>query len=202
MRKLRNTLLALGALFPVACLGQDADGRKCPAPGTPITAKLSSPISTKTSKKNTPIAAQVIDPPPFVNTILEGTITDVKPAHKNTKAQITFAFHKLSLGDGKFCQLGLDLERVQNSKGQIDADEKGQVVGKRSKKKQVAGTLIGGGLGAVIGAIAGGGAGAAAGGAAGAAAGFVLAHTLTTSGSDVDFDPGSNFYLRVSGRAQ
>ena len=33
-------------------------------------------------------------------------------------------------------------------------------------------------------------------------AGFLLALTLTTSGSDLQFDPGSEFYLQVSGRSR
>jgi outer membrane lipoprotein SlyB len=110
------------------------------------------------------------------------------------------AFETITAG-GKTYPMTADLkEIVANSKGVKQVDEEGQVIGVKSNKKKIAGTLAGEGIGAVVGGLAGGGKGAAAGGAAGAVTGYLLSVTFSANGSNIEFAPGSEFLLVTSDR--
>jgi hypothetical protein len=166
---------------------------------TEFVVRLNSPISTKGSQKGDAFSAQVLSPAQYSAGIVEGHIRDVKIAKKRDKANISFTFETLSL-NGQTYMIKADLKEVSNSKGVKRVDEEGRAIGTSSKKKKVAGALVGAGLGAAIGALAGGASGAAAGGAIGAGAGLLLAVGLTTSGANVEFAPGSQFTLAMSDR--
>jgi len=106
-------------------------------------------------------------------------------------------FDSLSFG-GRTLSVAAVLEDVSNSKGVKNVDEEGRVIGKTSNKKRV-GSVIGGALtGALIGAMSAGGVGAAVGAGAGAGAGLAVGLTMTTTGSQIEFRPGSIFTLKIS----
>jgi len=120
-------------------------------------------------------------------------------AKRRDKAEIYFAFETLTL-QGKAYPIRADLQAVANSKGLKGVDDEGRAIGQSSKKKQVGGTLAGTAIGATVGGLLGGGRGVAEGAALGAAAGFLIAVQFTTSGSDIEFWPGSVFTLVVADR--
>jgi outer membrane lipoprotein SlyB len=83
-----------------------------------------------------------------------------------------------------------------------NVDEGGRAIGTSSSKKKLGGAAIGAGVGGILGGALGGGTGAAIGAGAGAGAGLLFAVKFTTSGTDMEFAPGSQFVLDVSDRPQ
>jgi hypothetical protein len=165
----------------------------------PMTAKLLSPISTKTSQQGDKFAAQVLAPDHFKDAVVEGHINSIKTAKKRDKAEISFAFETLT-SQARTYPIQADLKEVSNSQGVKNVDEEGRAIGKSSHKKALQSVLVGSAVGGVLGAAMGGGKGAAAGAGAGAAAGLLFAIKFTTSGSDMEFAPGSQFTMLVSDR--
>jgi hypothetical protein len=166
--------------------------------------KLTSPISTNTSSPGDTFAALVEAPSEYEGAVFVGTITKLKKPKKGIgkgKAEIAFQFEALT-ARGNTYPVKADLKDVTNSKGVKSVDEEGQVIGKTSNKKRVGAAAVGAGLGVLIGALAGGAQGAAAGGAAGLAAGIAIGLKMTTTGSQLEFLPGSHFTLDVSDRTR
>ena len=159
---------------------------------------LLSPISTKSSKEGDTFSAKVTSPSAYEG-IIEGRIAKMKIAKRRDKAEILFAFETLTL-QGKTYPVRADLQAVANSKGLKGVDEEGRAIGQSSRKKRVGGTLVGTAVGGTLGGLLGGGRGAVEGAALGAGTGFLIAVQFTTSGSDIEFWPGSVFTLVVSDR--
>lgn len=166
-----------------------------------MTVKLLSPISTKTSQKGDQFSAQVITPEKYQGTALEGKVQSVTRAHGSEKAEISFAFETITVG-GVTHPIQAELKDVTNSHGVKNVDEEGRAIGTSSSKKKVAGAAIGAGVGGILGGALGGARGAAIGAGAGAGAGLLFAIKFTTSGTDMEFAPGSQFVLDVSDRGQ
>jgi uncharacterized protein YcfJ len=133
--------------------------------------------------------------------VIEGHINAIKKPKKRDKAEVSFAFETITLR-GVTYSIQADLKEVANSQGVKNVDEEGRVIGKSSKKKAMESALVGSALGALLGAAMNGGKGAAAGAGVGAAAGLLVGITFTTSGSDMEFAPGSQFTLVASDRSQ
>jgi hypothetical protein len=108
-----------------------------------------------------------------------------------------FAFDTLTF-NGRTAPISAVLKEVFNSKGVKDVDEEGRVIGKSSNKKRTEAALGGALVGALVGGLRGGGGGAAAGAAIGAGAGLAVGITLTATGTDIEFRPGSHFSIEVS----
>lgn len=193
--------LVLGIPLALRCEAHPLPQQGSVLHGGVFVVKLLSPISTKTSRRGDTFSAQVMSPAEYEGAIFEGRINKVRAARKRRKAEISFAFQTITF-KGRTIPVQADLKNVANSKGVKDVDDEGHVIGKSSKKKEVAGALIGSGLGALIGGLAAGGKGAAAGAAIGAGAGLIVAIGFTTSGSDIEFAPGSTFTLNVSQRTR
>jgi hypothetical protein len=164
-----------------------------------VVVQILSPISTKLSKKNDTFTAAILSPESLRQGQIEGVITESKPAHRNSLAELAFSFSKLTIRD-KTYRIKADLEEVTNSNGAKGVDEEGHIVGSTSKKKKAGAAVAGGVLGGVIGGLAGGGTGAAVGMAAGAAAGWLVVTHVTTSGSNVVFAKDTKLRLVVSDR--
>ncbi|WP_263352912.1 hypothetical protein [Acidicapsa acidisoli] len=196
------TFLLSGAQLAVAQNTQQ------PRVGSPLglkdfemTVRLLSPISTKTSHKGDKFSAQVLTPNGFRNAVIEGHINSVKRAAKQDKAEISFAFETITLS-GVAHFIRADLKEVSNSSGVKNVDEEGRAIGKSSKKKAIESAAVASAAGGILGAVLGGGRGAAIGSTTGAVAGLLFAIKFTTSGSDMEFAPGSQFVLDVSDRQQ
>jgi hypothetical protein len=191
-------VLATGVL----CWGQTATPVEVPGFGfkkTPLVVKLVSPITTKTNKVGDAFTATVEDAR-FPGAIIEGRITKlVKPEAGvgKEKPQVEFQFDKFTFNN-QTAKVLTDVKGVSNSKGVKNVDEEGVAVGYTSNAKRILGGALGSGVGALIGSRIAGGVGAAAGAAVGGAAGLAIAVTMTTTGKDIDFQPGSQFTLEVS----
>jgi hypothetical protein len=196
----------IGLVACVAMLSGNAAGQsQQPGAGLKkvrVVAKLLSPISTKTSNQGDMFTALVEEPPQYQGATLEGKITKLVKPKKGVgkeKSSIVFEFDSFTM-NGNTSNVAAELKDVANSHGVKSVDEEGRVIGRTSNAKRAAAALGGAGLGALIGGLAGGGRGAAAGSAVGLAAGLAIGLTMTTTGSDIEFMPGSHFTLEVSDR--
>lgn len=127
-------------------------------------------------------------------------MTKVKRPEKGVgkgQAELHFQFESLTLGN-RTEKIAADLREIENSQGVKGVDDEGHVIGKTSNKKRIGSMAGGAALGALIGGLKGGAAGAAIGAAAGAAAGLVVGLSLTTTGSQIELQPGSLLTLTVS----
>ena len=172
---------------------------------TSFSVKLLSPISTHSSKKGDQFTALVEAPQLYAGSIMEGTIKELsrpKPGLHGGRAQVTFEFTSLTpRGMAAPIPISADVQGISNSKGVQNVDEEGRVLGRTSNKKRALGALVGAAAGAGLGAAAGGGSGAAIGAAAGAGLGLLIAVKYTSSGSDLDLQPGAHLRLAVSDRS-
>lgn len=169
-----------------------------------FTVRLLSPISTNTSSEGDMFTAVVEEPAEYRAAIFEGRITKLKKSKKGLgkgKAEIAFQFDAITF-NGKTTLVDADLTEVANSKGVKSVDEEGQVIGKTSNKKRIIASAVGAGAGAVVGGILGGGKGAALGSMIGLGAGTAVGLTMTTTGANLEFLPGSTFTLDVSDPAR
>ena len=162
--------------------------------------KLLSPLSTRTAQPGYAFTALVEQPSQFQGAVIEGRIKTLKRAKKGVgkgKAEIEFQFDRLTF-QGQTSAVQANLTNVENSQGVRKVDEEGRAIGVSSNKKRVLSIVAGSTVGAVIGGVTGGPAGAITGGAAGAALGLAIGLRMTTTGSDIEFKPGSIFTLSVS----
>lgn len=163
-------------------------------------AKTLSPLSASANQKGDLFTLEVLEPAEYKGNMIEGEVIKAKASGKvKGKSELAFKFRTLVQGDRQI-PIEADLAGVSNSKGVQDVDEEGHVIGKSSKKRDVATTAVTTGLGALIGGLAGGGSGAAKGAAIGAAIGLTIA--FSTRGEDIQFAPGSVFELRVTSQAE
>jgi hypothetical protein len=197
-------LLFLPLLFVVANAPAPAQVQPLGLEHAAFIVKLTAPISTNTSNPGDTFAALVESPSEYQGAVFVGRITKLKKPKKGVgkgKAEIAFQFEALTVNGNTYPVIA-DLTDVTNSKGVKAVDEEGQVVGKTSNKKRVGVAAVGAGIGALIGAAAGGAKGAAAGGAVGLGAGIAIGLRMTTTGSQLEFLPGSHFTLEVSDRTR
>jgi len=169
---------------------------------TLVTAKLTAPISTKTSRQGDRITAIVETPRELESAVLEGQVTKVKAPQRGLgkgKPEIVFQFDTIT-SKGTSSLVSANLTGVTNSKGISNVDEEGRAIGRTSNAKRALMTLLGAGAGAAIGGAAGGASGAAKGAAIGGAAGLLISVTMTAAGSDVELFPGSHLALDLAPR--
>jgi hypothetical protein len=159
--------------------------------------KTLSALRASQNQKGDTFTLQVLEPAEYKDAVIEAEVVKAKASGKvKGKSELMFKFNNLILADQRQIPIEADLAAVTNSKGVENVDEEGHVIGKSSKKKDVATTAVATGLGALIGGLAGGGSGAAKGAAIGAAIGLTIA--FSTRGPDIEFAPGSVFELRVT----
>jgi hypothetical protein len=209
LMKLLRIIAVTVALVMGPCLESLAQNQQLPQTvqpnllkNTKFVVKLLSPISTKTSQQSDTFTTSVEMPPEYTGAVFEGKITKLKKPKKGVgqgKPEIVFHFESITF-QGRTTPVTADVTDVSNSKGVQSVDEEGQVIAKTSNKKRAAAAAAGAGLGALVGGLRGGTSGAAIGAAAGAGAGLIIGMTMTTTGSDMEFLPGSRFTLNVSGR--
>lgn len=159
--------------------------------------KTRSYLSASGSKKGDPFEVEVLSPDHFRGSTIRAEVSKAKASGKvKGKSELNFSFEELVLSDGRTIPITAELKGVRNSRGVAEIDEEGHVIGKSSKKKDLAKTALLSGLGALVGGLAGGKSGAAKGAAIGAAVGLTI--VFTTRGEDIKFAPGSVFTLSVS----
>jgi hypothetical protein len=166
-----------------------------------MTVELLSPLTTKTARPGDAFLVNVTSPDQLADAKIEGDIKSMVKAERGIgkgKPHIELEFSTLTM-NGRSCRLTADLQEVRNSKGVAHVDDEGSAIGHTSNKKRIAGTLGGALLGSLVGYAASGGSGAATGAAVGGMAGLLLTSKLTTTGTDITFQPKSVFILQASG---
>lgn len=163
---------------------------------TEIRIKMTSAVSTRTSKAGDTIAGVVVSPDQFKGATVEGEIKEAKSSGKiNKQSTLNFGFKSLVVG-GKALPIEAQVKSMVNSKGKENVDEEGRIIEKKGNTGKVA--LMTGG-GAILGGILGGAKGAAIGAGAGAAAGLIFV-SVGVKGPEIHFNPGSEFVLTVRER--
>jgi len=205
-----RTLVAFLLLFALESVGAQQSAQTQSEPegfglqNASFVVRLLSPISTKTSSEGDMFTALVEQPAEYQGAVFEGKITRLKKPKKGVgkgKAEIVFQFESVTFR-GKTVPVTADLKDVVNSKGVKGVDEEGQVIGRTSNKKRIGAALAASGIGALLGGLAGGAKGAATGAAIGAGVGVAIGLTMTTTGAELEFLPGSLFTLEVSDRTR
>jgi hypothetical protein len=153
--------------------------------------QLLQPISTDHSHNGDVFSSGVLLPDNLKGALVEGKVTKVTPARRRRKAEIQFAFYALVIQNQNYA-LVAELEGVTNSRGVKDVDEEGQVIGKTSRKKtafEIAACTAGA---ATCWKLSGSPACLLI-----AAACYGITQTVVTNGSNVEFQPGCQFTIRV-----
>jgi hypothetical protein len=163
--------------------------------------KLTSPISTATSKAGDQFTALVVEPAEYRDSVVEGHVRKVEPAQnmENPKSHIVFGFETLTVGD-KTYKIEADLKEVANSHGVAKVDEEGQAIAQGNGGKRAMATMGGAGIGAFAGGMLGGGLGSLAGGMIGGSLGYVIALDVTASSKNIEFYPGSQFTVEMTSK--
>lgn len=199
MRKMLSVLILVLAFAPLS-MGLDQDAVPT-IKDESFLAKVLTPLSASANKKGDKFTLQVVEPAAFAGAMMEAEVVKAKAAGKvSGKSELLFSFNTLTPKNGATIPIVADLKEVSNSKGAANVDDEGHVIGKSSAKKDVARTAALGGIGAAIGGIAGGASGAAKGAAIGVAVGLTI--SFSTRGPDIKFEPGSQFRLVVSSKAE
>jgi hypothetical protein len=186
MRKIALLAVIAGFAFPVH--GQEIQ------PNTEFHVKLLSPVSTETNRKGDKITAQIVSPPAFAGSQMEGTVKESKSGAKlKGTSVLSFAFTTIVKGETQI-PVSADVKGLANSQGKANVDEEGRVLEKKSQVAK-AGALTG--AGALIGALAGGVKGAAIGAGAGVVAAVVMIE-VAVKAPNLSFASGSEFTLSVS----
>ncbi len=127
---MNSLLLALVAAFGWSCaLGADAPPTPSPvaAQSSFVWAKLTTSLSTTSSKRGDPVTALVMGPgEALLGATLEGTVDRAE------RATLSFTFHQLRLYNGKTYAVQSRLISVVNSKGVAGQDDLGQRVGENA----------------------------------------------------------------------
>ena len=145
-------------------------------PGTRFVATLDRDLSTERTREGEAFTMTVQAPAEFAGATVEGRVTRVTPAGRVAgRSEMSFAFERLRLRDGRTVPLAGTVEGVRGAGGEdvrVDAETGGSVEEEDSQGRRTAQRVaIGAAVGAIIGAISGGGRGAIIGAAVGAGAG-------------------------------
>ncbi|PYS93828.1 MAG: hypothetical protein DMF64_03425 [Acidobacteria bacterium] len=166
---------------------------------TDLRVELQTRLSTDVSQHGDRFDARVVGPAQLVGAIVSGRVSRVRrPGKVKGTAELQLDIEQIRLPDGRFANLNAQVVEVsrRTNTGVGDVDPEGGVRGGDKTKDDVTKVGAGAGIGAVIGAIAGGGRGAAIGAVIGAGVG--TAGVLTSRGSDIRLEPGTELVLRTS----
>ena len=172
------------------------------APGTRFVGTLNEDLSTDHTREGDPFTLTVRAPAEFAGATVEGRVARVQPAGRVTgRSEMTFAFERLRLRDGRTVPLSATVEGVRADREdvRVDVEAGGSVEEDDSQSQRTAQRVaIGAAVGAIIGAISGGGKGAVIGAAVGAGAG---AGSVYAQGRDhLELPRGTEFTLVASAR--
>ncbi|HEV2764099.1 MAG TPA: YMGG-like glycine zipper-containing protein [Pyrinomonadaceae bacterium] len=173
------------------------------APGTRFVATLDRDLSTEYAREGDPFTMTVSAPSEFAGATVEGRVTRVNAAGRvSGRSELSFAFERLRLRDGRTVPLSATVEGVRGEGGEdvrVDAETGGSVEEEDSQGRRTAERVaIGAAVGALIGALAGGGRGAVIGAAVGAGAG---AGSVYVQGRDhLELPRGTEFTFVASAR--
>jgi hypothetical protein len=173
--------VALAATCSVAALAQSSD--VITKKGALIEAKVTTPISSKTSQSGDPFSLQITDSlfhhhPELKGAVVDGHLENVTPASATHKATLSLIFDDITFGDGGKEPISVVVNKLS------------QVEPKTHHIRDI-GIIVGG---AVAGHIVSKKTGHGGGTLAGAAAGFALVSSLK---SDIVIKPGTIIQLKL-----
>jgi hypothetical protein len=160
--------------------------------GTVLTARLNTPLGSRTSRQGDRFTVTVSGPGPYSGAVLDGMVARVGTG--GGRNELIFDFDRIRMRDGRTADFEGVLTYARTPEGRvIQVDREGDVHAGASRTGQtVTGGAVGATIGAIIGAIANGGKGAAIGAAIGAGAGAGTAYAV---GSDLDLPRGTEFQI-------
>lgn len=158
--------------------------------------ELMNRVGTETSRKGDLVSARIVSPSGFQGSVLEGKISEVKSGAKSGGESVLDIDFDILRHNNTVVPVNSQIKSVGNSKGQVNIDEEGRVVGRAgNSSKRSSGT---GGLGRALGGITGGRA-ARIGAAVDTAASVLF--RVSSDAPNLRFDPGSKFTLTASARS-
>jgi outer membrane protein OmpA-like peptidoglycan-associated protein len=158
--------------------------------------ELMNRVGTETNRKGDLVSARVVSPSGFQGSVVEGKITESKSGAKSGGESVLDIDFDILRHNNTVIPINSKIKSVGNSKGQVNVDEDGRVIGRAGESnKRSSGT---GGLGRALGGITGGRA-ARIGAAVDTPASVVL--RVSADAPNLRFDPGSKFVLTASSRS-
>lgn len=152
-------------------------------------------VGTETSRKGDLVSARIVSPAGFKGSVVEGKITEsISGARSRGESVLGIDFDILRHNDS-VTPINSRIKSVGNSKGQVNVDEEGRVIGRSGSSNRQSG---GSDLGRAIGGIAGGR--AARVGAAVDRVAAAVSH-VSSDAPNLRFDAGSKFFLMASSRS-
>ncbi len=154
--------------------------------------ELMNRISTETSRKGDLVSARISSPAGFKGSIVEGKVAESTSGAKSRGQSVLDIQFDTLRHNNAVTPIKARIKSVANSKGQVNVDEDGRVIGRSDGSKQQARTP---GLGRALGGF-GGGRVARVGAAVDDTAAALL--RLSSEAPSLRFDPGSKFVLTAS----
>ncbi|HWP42671.1 MAG TPA: hypothetical protein VNO14_05510 [Blastocatellia bacterium] len=163
---------------------------------TEMRIQLTSPIDTMNNRPGDRFTAIVLMPAAYEGATIEGHIARLEKSGKVTgRTELSLAFDRITLKDGRQGPFSAQLERVIESETVKEVDQEGNVrSGSRSKDSQVRGGA-GAAAGAILGGILGGVKGAVLGAVIGGAAG--VGTVYIEGNKNLVLDPGTEMVIRT-----
>ncbi|MDM7994911.1 MAG: OmpA family protein [Acidobacteriota bacterium] len=157
--------------------------------------ELMNRVGTETSRKGDLVSARIIAPASFQGNMLEGKITESISGAKVRGDSILDIDFDMMRHANMVTPLSSRIKSVSNSKGNVNVDEEGRIVGRAGNSNQSSRTS---GLGRALGGLAGNRA-ARVGNAVDNAASALF--RVSSDAPNLRFDPGSKFVLMASSRS-
>jgi outer membrane protein OmpA-like peptidoglycan-associated protein len=158
--------------------------------------ELMNRVGTETNRKGDMVSARVVSPAGFKGSVLEGKIAESKSGAKSGGESVLDIDFDVLRHNNDAIPINSKIKSIGNSKGQLNIDEDGRIVGRAGdSNKKSSGS---GGLGRAFGGITGGRA-ARVGAAVDTAASVLF--RVSSDAPNLRFDPGSKFVLTASSRS-
>lgn len=161
---------------------------------TRMTARLDTPLSTRTARDRDRFSMTVTSPGQFAGAVIEGTVIGERSGVVSGRATMGLNFETIRMTDNRTYQFAGLVEQVREPNGDlVTVDNEGTARDSSQTARTATRAGIGAVIGAIIGAIADGGSGAAIGAGIGAGAG---AGTVILQGRDnLELDAGTVFSI-------
>jgi OmpA-OmpF porin, OOP family len=158
--------------------------------------ELMNRVGTETNRKGDLVSARVVSPAGFQGSVFEGKVTESKSGAKSGGESVLDIDFDILRHSNNVIPINSKIKSVGNSKGQVNVDEDGRVVGRVGDSNKKSSGM--GGLGRAFGNITGGRA-ARIGSAVDTAASALF--RVSSAAPNLRFDAGSKFTLTASARS-
>lgn len=165
---------------------------------TRVTARLTTPVSTKVSQSGDRFQMEVTSPAQYNGAIIGGRVAKTERSGRvSGRANVSLEFDTIRLRGGQTYRFSGIVDDVTLAGGEkVTVNNEGTVRDSNQTTKTVTRAGIGAALGAIIGAIAGGGQGAAIGAGVGAGAG--AGSVILQGRDDLELGEGTTFSITAS----